>query len=171
MYLRNCCPLAGASILGCGLNLPEMSWVGTTVPAVLSVLCVSLSRHGSIHSAYWAYAWIYAFSVVFAVLLHAQNIPNCCQENFFTREVLSRNNVLLDRWFCCALQSFPWVRDIPLHMARISDGSEWLVFLEKSSKGTQLKHVKLIYYEACADYWGTLGNGALDSWWLTTEQT
>lgn len=76
--------------------------------------------------------------------LHAQNSPNCCQANFSTPEVLYRNNLLLPRWFCYTLQSVSWVRDVPLHMARIS-GSEWLlVFLEKSLKGTQQKHVELV---------------------------
>lgn len=39
---------------------------------------------------------------------------------------------------------------------RLYDGNGLLVFLEKSLKGTQLKHVRLICYEECTGCWSTL---------------
>lgn len=137
--------LGSASILHCRFSLPETSWIGTRASSAYSVLSISLSRHASITMLS---EHVYAFSSVFAVLLlGAQNIPNCCQTNLFTQEVLYRNNLLLGRWFCYALQGFPWVKIFLCTWEDSLDGSKWLVFLEKSLKRIQLKCVRLICYE------------------------
>lgn len=150
VYLRKCCPLAGASMLGCRFSLPETPWIGARVSSAQSVLSILLSRRASITKLS---EHIYAFSLVFAVLLllRAQNIPNCYQANLFTQEVLYRNNLLLGGWFCYALQGFPWVSIFLCTWEDSPDGSGWLVFLKKSLKGIQLKCVRLICYEVYTD--------------------